>query len=107
VVHSWAQYRQRVMELAGDLDSLARIRGHLRAVLMNSPVCDSERFAQHFGNALRAIWQRYCEGKPVAALTLDAQGQARFAETRRRSSFGIRSRRRRTRASPLSSRAKS
>ena len=79
VVHSWAQYRQRVMELAGDLDSLARIRSHLRAVLMNSPVCDSARFAQHFGSALRAIWQRYCEGKPVAALTLDAQGQARFA----------------------------
>lgn len=78
VVHSWARYQQRVIELASDLDSLKRIRSHLREVLMGSPVCDSQRFANHFGTAMRAIWQRYCEGKPVAALTLDAQGQARF-----------------------------
>ena len=79
VVHSWEQYQQRVIELASDLDSLKRIRSHLREVLMGSPVCDSQRFANHFASAMRAIWQRYCEGKPVAALTLDAQGQARFA----------------------------
>jgi predicted O-linked N-acetylglucosamine transferase (SPINDLY family) len=78
VVHSWEHYQRRVIELASDLDSLARIRGHLREVLMGSPVCDSQRFANHFGSAMRAIWQRYCEGKPVAALTLDTQGQARF-----------------------------
>ncbi|WP_258166683.1 O-linked N-acetylglucosamine transferase, SPINDLY family protein [Pseudomonas poae] len=78
VVHSWAHYQQRVIELASDLDSLKRIRSHLRDVLMNSPVCDSQRFANHFASAMRAIWQRYCAGKPAAALTLDAQGQARF-----------------------------
>jgi len=78
VVHSWAHYQQRVIELASDLDSLKRIRSHLREVLMGSPVCDSQRFAKHFASAMRAIWQRYCEGKPTAALTLDAQGQARF-----------------------------
>lgn len=78
VVHSWEHYQQRVIELASDLPSLARIRSHLREVLMGSPVCDSPRFANHFGTAMRAIWQRYCEGKPVAALTLDTHGQARF-----------------------------
>jgi hypothetical protein len=78
VVHSWEHYQQRVIELASDLPSLARIRSHLREVLMGSPVCDSQRFANHFGTAMRAIWQRHCEGKPVAALTLDTHGQARF-----------------------------
>lgn len=79
VVDSWAQYQQRVTGLAADLESLARIRSHLREVLMKSPVCDSTRFANHFANAMRAIWQRYCEGQPAAALTLEQGGQARFA----------------------------
>lgn len=78
VVNSWDEYRQRVIGLAGDLPSLSRIRSHLRDVLMRSPVCDSRRFASHFSTAMRAIWQRYCEGKPVAALTLNKDGQARF-----------------------------
>ncbi|WP_256822860.1 MULTISPECIES: tetratricopeptide repeat protein [unclassified Pseudomonas] len=78
VAHSWAHYQQRVIELANDLDSLARIRSHLREVLMGSPVCDSQRFANHFGTAMRAIWQRYCAGLPAAALTLNPQGLARF-----------------------------
>ncbi|MFD2405203.1 glycosyltransferase family 2 protein [Azorhizophilus paspali] len=29
---------------------------------------------------MRAIWQRYCEGKEPAALTIDKQGEARFAD---------------------------
>ncbi|WP_335944069.1 tetratricopeptide repeat protein [Pseudomonas sp. G166] len=80
VVNSWDEYRQRVIGLAGDVKNLSTIRGHLRDVLMRSPVCDSRRFASHFSTAMRAIWQRYCEGKPAAALTLDAQGQARFLD---------------------------
>lgn len=78
VVSSWDEYRARVIELASDLDSLATIRQHLRQVLRESPVCDSQRFARHFMIAMRAIWQRYCEDKPPAALTLDKQGQAWF-----------------------------
>ena len=78
VVQDWAQYRDRVLELASDLESLATIRSHLRRVLLESPVCNSERFARNLANALRAIWQRYCEGKPPAALTLDKDGTAWF-----------------------------
>lgn len=78
VVNSWEEYRERVLELACDLDSLATIRQHLRQVLLESPVCDAPRFAQHFTTALRAIWQRYCEGKAPAALTLDKTGHATF-----------------------------
>lgn len=78
VVNSWDEYRERALELASDLDSLATIRQHLRQVLLESPVCDAPRFARHFTSALRAIWQRYCEGKEPAALTFDKEGQATF-----------------------------
>lgn len=78
VVNSWDEYRERVVELASDLDSLATIRTHLRQALLESPVCDAKRFAKHFTIAMRAIWQRYCEGKAPAALTFDKAGQATF-----------------------------
>ncbi|TFH86683.1 tetratricopeptide repeat protein [Billgrantia azerbaijanica] len=78
VVNSWEEYRERAVELASDLDSLATIRQHLRQVLLESPVCDAPRFARHLTTALRAIWQRYCEGKAPAALTFDKEGWATF-----------------------------
>ncbi|HEX8542325.1 MAG TPA: tetratricopeptide repeat protein [Pseudomonas sp.] len=78
VVSNWDEYRERVIGLSKDLKSLSSIRTHLRDVLMRSPVCDSSRFATHFSTAMRAIWQRYCEGRPTAALTLGKDGQARF-----------------------------
>lgn len=78
VSNSWEEYRERVIELASDLDSLATIRKHLRQVLLESPVCDARRFAGHFTDAVRAIWQRYCEGKPPAALTFNKEGKAWF-----------------------------
>ncbi|WP_372373311.1 tetratricopeptide repeat protein [Vreelandella venusta] len=80
VVNSWQEYRERVLELASDLDSLATIRQHLRQVLLESPVCNAPRFAKHFTNAMRAIWQRHCEGKQPAALTFDKTGQAQFVD---------------------------
>ncbi|MBY5967883.1 tetratricopeptide repeat protein [Halomonas denitrificans] len=78
VVSSWDEYRERVIELASDLDSLATIRRHLREVLLGSPVCDAKRFARHFTHAVRAIWQRHCEHKAPAALTFDKEGKATF-----------------------------
>lgn len=78
VVDSWDAYVQRAAGLAGDLNNLALIRSFLRRVLMNSPVCDAPRFANHLGTALRAIWQRYCAEQPAAALHLDKEGHAFF-----------------------------
>ncbi|MCP1316181.1 glycosyltransferase [Halomonas sp. 707B3] len=78
VVDSWEQYRERVIELASDLESLATIRTHLRDILKQSPVCDGARFAKHLMITLRAIWQRYCEGKAPEALTFNKDGQAWF-----------------------------
>ncbi|GAB3286029.1 tetratricopeptide repeat protein [Parahaliea aestuarii] len=80
VVNSWEEYRQRVLELAGDPDSLARIRRYLRSVLLESPVTDASRFATHFTRALRAIWVRHCRGHTPAALAFDQQGRPCFAD---------------------------
>ncbi|GHC30442.1 tetratricopeptide repeat protein [Aidingimonas halophila] len=80
VTNSWDEYRERVLELAGDLDSLSTIRQHLREVLTKSPVCDGPRFAKHFTTAMRAIWQRYCDDKAPAALTFNKEGQAWFED---------------------------
>ena len=80
VVNSWEDYRARVIELASDLESLDTIRQHLRGVLLQSPVCDGPRFAKHFTDAMRAIWQRYCDDKAPAALTFNKEGEARFED---------------------------
>lgn len=80
VVNSWEEYRERVLELASDMDSLATIRQHLRQVLLESPVCDAPRFAKHFTTAMRAIWQRYCEEKAPEALAFNKEGEATFAD---------------------------
>ncbi|AOB33601.1 hypothetical protein AKI39_10420 [Bordetella sp. H567] len=78
VVADWEQYHARVLELAGDLQSLSTIRRHLRDTLLRSPVCDGRRFAGNLAQALRAIWQRYCEDKPPAALSFTPEGQPWF-----------------------------
>ncbi|ABE59338.1 O-linked N-acetylglucosamine transferase family protein [Chromohalobacter israelensis] len=80
VVNSWDEYRARVIELASDLESLGTIRQHLRDVLLQSPVCDGPRFAKHFTDAMRAIWQRYCDDKAPASLTFNKEGEARFED---------------------------
>lgn len=78
VAADWEHYTSLAVSLAGDLDNLATIRKGLRSQLKNSPVCDYRRFAGHLNTALRAIWQRYCEGQPPAALTFAQNGQAWF-----------------------------
>nr|WP_299239816.1 tetratricopeptide repeat protein [uncultured Halomonas sp.] len=78
VTNSWDEYRQRAIELAANLPDLSVIRACLRTYLLQSPVCDGPRFGKHLTTALRAIWQRHCEGKAPAALTFNKGGEAYF-----------------------------
>ena len=78
VVTDWDEYQTRAVELASDLQSLATIRSHLRQILLESPVCNGQKYGHHLADALRAIWQRYCEGKAIAALAFTAEGQPWF-----------------------------
>ncbi|MCL6377677.1 FkbM family methyltransferase [Pectobacterium brasiliense] len=70
VADSWEHYINIAVGMANDLDSLSIIRQHLRDILLASPVCDGKRFAKNFSDAMRAVWQRHCEGKTPEALTL-------------------------------------
>lgn len=69
VAESWGDYLTIAKSLANDTENLALIRRHLREVLLSSSVCDGKIYARHFTDAMRAIWQRYCEGKLPAALS--------------------------------------
>lgn len=80
VVPGWEEYRARAVDLVSDLKSLSTIRSHLRNILLESPVCDSERFARNLSNALRGIWQRHCTGAPPAAVVLTADGKPWFED---------------------------
>ncbi|NIC04302.1 glycosyltransferase [Billgrantia bachuensis] len=80
VTDSWEDFRIRAKELASDLPNLAVIRAALRTILTDSPICDGPRFASHLTTALRAIWQRHCEGKAPEALTFSKSGAAQFAD---------------------------
>lgn len=80
VAENWQHYIELVLNLANDVDNLTNIRKHLRGALLESPLCDAQGFARHFSNAMRAIWQRHCEGKAPASLSLDAEGQCYFAD---------------------------
>ncbi|PSJ22554.1 peptide-binding protein [Halomonas sp. ND22Bw] len=80
VTDSWEDFRARVKELVADLPNLAYIRAALRTILLDSPICDGPRFANHLTTALRAIWQRHCEGKAPEALSFSKSGAAQFAD---------------------------
>lgn len=70
VAKDWQNFIDITVSLTEDMTSLEIIRSKMREILFASPVCDGERFAKHFADAMRAIWQRYCEGKKPEALTL-------------------------------------
>jgi predicted O-linked N-acetylglucosamine transferase (SPINDLY family) len=51
----------KAVALAGDLDSLARIRAGLRERMKVSPLYDARRFAREMEAAYRRMWQKWCE----------------------------------------------
>lgn len=81
VAQDWDQYQSCVLALASNLDNLAALRTSLRKILLDSPVCDGPRYARHLATALRAIWQRHCEGKPRASLTFTPEGKPWFEDS--------------------------
>ncbi|WP_286931852.1 tetratricopeptide repeat protein [Leclercia sp. UBA5958] len=70
VASDWENYIDITVGLTQDLKSLEIIRSNLRDILLVSPLCDGQRFGRHFADAMRAVWQRHCENKAPAALTL-------------------------------------
>jgi protein O-GlcNAc transferase len=61
-------YVVRAVRHASDLDSLARLRSHLRAQVAASPLFDGPRFALQVQNAVRGMWQQKACGLAVETL---------------------------------------
>ena len=56
-------YVQKAVDIAADRDRLLAIKLGLRERMRKSALCDNARFAGHFGDALRDMWQQWCEDK--------------------------------------------
>jgi predicted O-linked N-acetylglucosamine transferase (SPINDLY family) len=55
-----SDYVARAIAFANDIQSLATLRTGLRQQVVSSPIFDAPRFAQHFKEALREMWAKYC-----------------------------------------------
>jgi predicted O-linked N-acetylglucosamine transferase (SPINDLY family) len=53
-------YLARAVSHAGDVQRLAVLRNSLRKQVLDSPVFDAPRFAQHFEAALLGMWHKWC-----------------------------------------------
>ena len=52
------EYVKLAMHFSSDLDGLAKLRGNLREQLLETPLFDLPRFANHFERALWSIKQK-------------------------------------------------
>ncbi|MCS6850095.1 MAG: tetratricopeptide repeat protein [Gemmataceae bacterium] len=65
IANDLADYVNRAVALAGDLDRLSAWRRELRRRVAESPLCDAPRFARNLGGILRGIWRQWCASGPM------------------------------------------
>jgi protein O-GlcNAc transferase len=63
IADSEAEYIDKLVDLAGDVERLKNIRAGLREEMRASPLCDGLSFAGRVEAAYRGMWQRYCAGE--------------------------------------------
>jgi protein O-GlcNAc transferase len=63
---SGEQYVRAAIELAGDRETLGRLRSELRERMRNSPLMDGRAFARDFETVYRRIWRRWCSAADEA-----------------------------------------
>jgi len=61
VATSTDEYVDKAVALAADLPRLAALRAGLRDRLVQSPLCDAERFTRGLEDAYRTMWMRWCD----------------------------------------------
>jgi predicted O-linked N-acetylglucosamine transferase (SPINDLY family) len=66
-----SHYTALAIDLATDLPRLADLRAGLRQRLLQSPLCDRDRFTKNMTSALLSIWDRWCRGE--AAVSFDVR----------------------------------
>lgn len=67
VVDSEADYEALAVALAEDPARLRALRADLRARVQASPLMDAPRFARNFAEALRGMWQHWCDSQQKQA----------------------------------------
>ncbi|TAK91700.1 MAG: tetratricopeptide repeat protein [Burkholderiaceae bacterium] len=60
IADSEADYIDKTVALASDLDALAGIRARLRAEMQASPLMDEVSFTRSVEAAYRAVWEKWC-----------------------------------------------
>jgi predicted O-linked N-acetylglucosamine transferase (SPINDLY family) len=66
VSHSEDEYLQRAISHANDMAALSSLRQRLRPQVLNSPVFDASRFAQHFETLIANLWKTWCAKNQTA-----------------------------------------
>jgi predicted O-linked N-acetylglucosamine transferase (SPINDLY family) len=61
IASSEADFAKTAANLAGDLESLARLRGSLRDRMVKSPLMDGARFTRAVEAGYRQAWREWCE----------------------------------------------
>ncbi len=61
ITHNAEDYVARAVWHASDLNRLALLRASLRQQVLASPLFDAPLFARHFEQALRNMWQQWCQ----------------------------------------------
>jgi predicted O-linked N-acetylglucosamine transferase (SPINDLY family) len=74
------EYRKLAVKLANDLPRLANLRGRLRSMMVQSPLCDGVAFAKKIEDAYRCMWRRWCE-KKAAPKPAAVSGPGSFWDT--------------------------
>jgi protein O-GlcNAc transferase len=57
-----AEYEQKALCLASNVDRLAELRGSLRERMQHSALCDGASFIRGLESVYRRLWQRWCDG---------------------------------------------
>jgi protein O-GlcNAc transferase len=61
-----SEYVAKAVALANDPESLIEMRKSMRPRMVESPLCDSKRFAQDLESAYREMWHRWCRKHSVS-----------------------------------------
>lgn len=70
VASDLAGYVELVVELATNRKKLQLIRAGLSQRLLNSPLCNHEKFSQDLSRKLRKVWQKWCLSQATPAESL-------------------------------------
>ena len=63
-------YVELTVSLANDVRHLRDLRFSLRQRMLESPLCDLDKFTANLSNALTRIWCRWSEGEPATSFDL-------------------------------------